>query len=357
MTFRRPLIVLLVAGLCAAFPASAAEIAAPFATRLPDPRAPDRPCEPPIPPVTVFAPVSKYGQAGARRDAVDSEAEENFEAAMRPIREFSRQVVKAANDYHRTGRISAAACMAAQLRTWADADALKAPGGHTAWFKLATTLSGLSLAYLQVKPALRASVTERQAIEGWLNRRGRAVADYFAALQTPRSSRNNHRAWAGLATASAAAASGDRSLLTAGFDSYRIVVCQATGEGALPLELERGRKAVEYHLYALAALTTLAEIGERNGAPLLGACEGAIGRVAGFTLAAIRNPARAAELAGAPQEPAQTFLTASKLVFLEPWLARNPDLTGDVSDLLGRRPLGLSDLGGNQTMLYARSVR
>jgi poly(beta-D-mannuronate) lyase len=327
---------------------------APFQQRSPDPKATAKQCSSPQAPVRQFAPASKYGQAGSARDLVDAEADRAFEEAMKPIRVFSRDVVKAANDYHRTGRRSAAECAAAHLATWAKADALATPGSHTAWFKLATTLSGLSLAYLQIKPGLAGQGGEQQAIEAWLNRRGHEVAQYFETLKTPRSSRNNHRAWAGLAAGSAAAASGDKALLGKAAESYRVSICQATPVGALPMELERGRKALEYHLYALAALTTLAEIGERNGLSLASACDGALGRLVTFTTAAIADPGKVATLSGVPQDGPETYLTPAKLVFIEPWIARHPGAAQSWTPLLARRPLALTDLGGDQTLLHVR---
>jgi poly(beta-D-mannuronate) lyase len=348
-----PVLVAAVAGL-GCFSSAAAALDGPFPVRLPDSKASSRPCAEPQPPVTSFAPISKYGQAGAARDQLDVEAGKAFEDAMKPVRAFSRDVVKAANDYHRTGRMSAAECAVQHLAQWSKADALASPGSHTAWFKLATTLSGLSLAYLQVKPALRGREMESRDIESWLNRRGKDVAQYFQTLNTPRSSRNNHRAWAGLAAAAAAAASGDKALLAQAAESFRVSACQATPAGALPMEVERGRKALEYHLYALAALTTLAEIGERNGLPLHKECSGALGRIAAFTLDAIGDPSRIAALAGVAQDPADAYLTPAKLVFLEPWAARHPDTADRASALLARRPLALTDLGGDQTLLYGR---
>jgi poly(beta-D-mannuronate) lyase len=120
------------------------------------------------------------------------------------------------------------------------------------------------------------------------------------------------------------------------------------------MEVERGRKALEYHLYALAALVTLAELGERNGLPLYKECGGALGRVVAFTLDAIADPSRIVALAGTAQDPAGSYLTPAKLVFMEPWLQRHPDAAVRVASLLAQRPLALTDLGGDQTLLYGR---
>jgi poly(beta-D-mannuronate) lyase len=338
-----------------AWAAPAFALEAPFVQRPADPKASAKGCPAAPSPVVSFAPASKYGQAGAARDQVDAEADKAFEEAMKPIRLFSRDVVKAANDYHRTGRASAAGCAAKHLAAWARADALGTPGSHTAWFKLSTTLSGLSLAYLQIKPGV-AEAGDRRDIEAWLNRRGHDVARYFETLKTPRSSRNNHRAWAGAAAAATAVASGDKALLGKAAESFRIAACQATPEGALPMEIERGRKALEYHLYALAALTTLAEIGTRNGIDLFLECNGALGRIATFTIDAIRDPAQIAARAGVAQDGPETYLTPAKLVFLEPWLVRNPSANAGSAALLAQRPLALTDLGGDQTLLYSRKI-
>jgi poly(beta-D-mannuronate) lyase len=342
--------------------ASAGDLAAPFITRMPLERSAAHDCAATTAPTISFAPASKYGQAGPARDAVDGAAEDAFEETMRPIRAFQREVVRSANAYHRSGNAVAAACALRHLATWARADALAAPGTHTAWYKLATTISGLSLAYLQIKPGVAAisAPTDAESIritEAWLARRAGDVAHYFARLTTPRSSRNNHRAWAGLAAASAGVAAQDRRLVETGMESFRIVACQATAEGALPLEIERGSKASEYHLYALAALVPLAEIGERNGFAPYDQCSGALARIVAFTVAALGDDRRIVALAGAPQQPIAKVMTSSRLVFAEPWLARHPVAAPGFRWLGDRRPLTQADLGGNQTLLYARDAQ
>jgi poly(beta-D-mannuronate) lyase len=118
------------------------------------------------------------------------------------------------------------------------------------------------------------------------------------------------------------------------------------------MEVERGKKAIEYHLYALAALTTVAEIGVRNGHDLYAECGKALGRTVAFTFDALAEPRKMESLAGIAQDQPQTYLTATKLVFIEPWLARHPGDRGRVDALVARRPLALTDLGGDQTLLY-----
>ena len=48
------------------------------------------------------------------------------------------------------------------------------------------------------------------------------------------------------------------TLLDWGVESYRIGACQIDARGALPLELEREKKARDYHLHAVAPLVMIA---------------------------------------------------------------------------------------------------
>jgi poly(beta-D-mannuronate) lyase len=339
--------------------AALADMRAPFDTREPDIKASPKACQPLTPPIVIFDLQSKYGAAqsgnqGKKRDTVDEEAEASFEAGMKPIKVFMADVVKAANDYHRTGRQTAAVCALAHLAHWAKADALREPGSHTSYYKLATTIAGLSSAMMQIEPALSRDSADRVLVSRWLATRANQIRTYFDGLKTPRSSRNNHRAWAGLAVASAGVVAKDKTLLDWGLTSYKLVVCQASSEGALPLELERGSKAREYHFYALAALTPLAEIGSRNGIPVYSECNDALHRIATFTVASIEDSSSISKLAGVKQSGGDKKPSASKLTFLEPYEHRFPDKIVGARLLFKQRPFGLTDLGGNQTLLYAK---
>ncbi len=339
-----------------ATPTLAVDYLPPFSTRLPDIKATSRPCAPLSEPVIGLDLPSKYGAArpasGSRRDTVDSAAEAAFSEAMAPVKAFMGDVVKAANDYQRTGRMSAAHCALDHLVHWARNGAFSERASHTSWFKSATTVAGLSAALMQVEPALGERQADMDLVRLWLKGHGLAISGYFDALQMPRAARNNHRAWAGLAVASAGVVARDAKLVAWGADSLRLVACQATAEGALPLELERGSKALDYHLYALAALMPLAEITARGGAKPYETCAGALHRIADVTVKALADPTSMAALTGATQTDKPP--SPSKLVFLEPYLARFPERLPDARHLLKQRPLGLTDLGGNQTLLYRR---
>jgi poly(beta-D-mannuronate) lyase len=296
---------------------------------------------------------SKYGEDGPERDDVDEKAEAAFDAAMTPLRDYSSLVVRYANRFTDKGRRGDADCALALLAAWARADALARPRSHTAVFKLATTLSGLGMAYLQVKAA--ATEEDRAAIEAWFARQARRIRTHFDALATPRAKVNNHRAWAGLAVAVSGLVAQDKPLLDWGLTSYEAAACHAEASGMLPTEIVRGKKARDYHLFALAPLTMLAEIGEANGWNSASICEGALGRIMAFSLAAIDDPTAIEEMAEHPQAPfpkGDAVPPANRLAFLEPALRRWPGAFPIEARARALRPLKAIDLGGDMTLLF-----
>jgi poly(beta-D-mannuronate) lyase len=327
----------------------------PFPVRVPVAGAVmERPCPAIAPPLLSFDPPSRYDGSGSARDTVNPAAEAAYEEAIKPLRSFMSDVTRAANAYQASGAAKAADCALDHLLAWARAGALAKPGQHQAWFKLSTSVAGLSLAAMQIAPATQTRAGEMKFVLDWLAERARAVRGHFEALNMPRASRNNHRAWGGLAAAAAGVVASDRALFDWGMDSYRIVVCQARDDGALPLELDRGAKALDYHLYALTVLAQLAELGARNGVDTHGLCEGALQRVVAFTLSGLAYPGKIAAVAGKPQDKAGTDPSPAKLAFLEIYGARFPERVASASAWLRKRPLGFPDLGGDQTILYGR---
>ena len=113
---------------------------------------------------------------------------------------------------------------------------------------------------------------EARAITAWLEKLAEENRDYYDDKRQhhrPNDSDNKHVYWAGLAIAAAGIANDDRKLFGWGVDAYRQGVSYIQPDGTLPLEMERGQMALDYHLYALAPLIMLAEFGERNGLKLL----------------------------------------------------------------------------------------
>lgn len=334
--------------------ASAADLMAPFAVRAAVPSVKPAACAGAPAPVMTLAVPSKYGNDGPRRDTIDFDGAEQAHAALAPLRAFTAQIVRQANRYSKTGDAAAARCVLAGLKTWADAGALRQMSDANAQFERGSTLAGLSLALMQVAPALEKDAQWRN-VTGWMTGLARQMTDYFDGSAKLAGSSNNHRDWAALAAAGVAVVGGDRALLDWSAARYRDTVCGATAQGGLPLELARGRKALDYHLFALGALVPLAAILDTNGVAAFAMCDGALPRIVRFTLDGVADPSAIALLAGTPQQGFDGGLpTPNQVAFLEAYRRYVPARTPLQDKLLALRPLYATNLGGDQTMLYRR---
>ncbi len=333
---------------------AASALAPPFAVHPAVEGLPVEACQNPPAPVIDLSVVSKYGNNGPLHDTVAPEAEAEAVAQMAPVRAFAQAVVKMANRYTSTGNPSTARCVLTWLHAWADDHALTGIKDHNAEFERGATLGGLSLALIQVSPAVAAD-PRYPAVAKWMHALADSGIQYFDSTERLQGSRNNHRYWAALGAAGTALVTGDRRLLDWSIETYKKAVCSATPEGGLPLELQRGKKALDYHLFALDALTPIAAIAETNGIDAFGFCDGAFHRVVRFSLTSLANPAAIARMAGYPQDSYPGGLPSKNHAsFIEIYHHYFPGKAPLEARLLGMRPLLSTNLGGDQTLLYGK---
>lgn len=84
----------------------------------------------------------------------------------------------------------------------------------------------------------------------------------------------------------------------------------------LPLELARGRRALHYHLFAVAPLVVLAEVAQANDVDLYAQSGGALRRLVECVLNGLDDPSTFEKRTGEAQEPPDLHsgLTVSWLV-------------------------------------------
>jgi poly(beta-D-mannuronate) lyase len=327
---------------------------APFTLHAPVEGQPARACPSPPAPVVELSVVSKYGDNGPLHDTVAPEAEAQAIAQMAPLRAFAQEVVKMANHYTASGDPAAARCALTWLDAWAAGHALTRIEDHNAEFERGATVGGLSLALIQVSPVV-AGDARYGVVAKWMHQVIDAGIQYFDSTERLQGSRNNHRYWTALGAAGTAVVTGDRRLLDWSVDTYRKAVCGAIAEGGLPLELERGKKALDYHLFALDALTPIAAIAEANGINAFGFCDGAFHRIVRFSLLALDDPSTIAKLAGRPQDQYPGGLPSKNHAsFVEIYHHYFPGKAPLESRILTLRPLLSTNLGGDQTLLYGK---
>jgi poly(beta-D-mannuronate) lyase len=234
----------------------------------------------------------------AEGSKVDPEQARRHKALVEPLTAFVRHVVADTDKAVRSRSPEAAQCPLAWIAAWAEGEAwLGNMGTKQAEYQRKWDLAGIALAYLKLKRY--ASPAQRLSIEPWLIR----FAEAAKSFQTdPARKPNNHLYWLGLGLAATAlAADSPRH-----WDEARRIMEEAAqhvrADGTLPLELERGARALHYHAFAVTPLVVMAEIAARRGEDWYAFANGSLHRLVAVTLEGLREPARFDVLAGVPQE-------------------------------------------------------
>ena len=311
-------------------------------------------CDAPGAPLITLDTQSKYKQDDSQRAAIDEEAEEAYSEAVEPLRAYGRNLVKISNAYVKSNpkNTAAAACALTWLDAWASANAMTDLRSKQAHFNLGQALGGFALAYLQVRNAPGLADEQKRRVEAWLRTLGQQLVA-FMDKNTATSSRNNHRYWAGLSATAAGLAADDKPLTQWGIDSARIGLSQITPEGTLPLELERGKRARDYHIFAAEPLVTTAELARSQGIDLYAEHGGALQRLVERVLDTLEDPSFFENATGSKQEPypGDGTVPASRIAWLEIHESRRPSPKAETV-LSEKRPTGSSEIGGNTTLLF-----
>jgi poly(beta-D-mannuronate) lyase len=253
-------------------------------------------CASPPPPVRDIALPRFYNDAAG--SAVDKDLAAAHKAAVAPLTDFLRRVVADTDKALARRDAALAACPLSWIATWAKGEAwLGAMHTKQAEYQRKWDHAGIALAYLKLKPY--ATKAQQAVIEAWLIR----FADVVAAFQNGDGrKRNNHVYWMGLGQAATALATGSERHWAAA----RAVAQEAAGQigrdGTLPLELERGARALHYHTFGVTPLVVMAELAAGRGEDWYGLRGGALHRLVAASIGGLADPSRFDALAGVRQE-------------------------------------------------------
>lgn len=281
----------------------------------------------------------------AQHSVKDEKRYEAYNAAAAQYTHLSSVTARAADKFQETGNTGAAACVMQLLLTQAQAGAMTGHmSSNQANYVQNWTLGALAIAFLKVRAAgpdaLGVKPEQMQTVEQWLKTAGDQVEAYFAPRHAKGTSdgRNNHLYWAGFAAMAAGIAANDRGLYDWGESTYKYGVDQIADDGTLPLEMARGQRALHYHLFALAPLVTMAELGTVNGDDLYAYNHARLRLLIARSLSGLLDNHYFATKAGALQDtPEKGRITSSDVVWLTPYLRRYPD--AGASELLSKVPL------------------
>jgi poly(beta-D-mannuronate) lyase len=290
--------------------------------------------------------VSYYSDA--RSSEIDPKRKAQNEQAEAPLRELGRALMLLSDGYLRSGAADSlvAAKTVDGLFAWASADALLGQVNRGGLYQSKWALGAYALDYLKVRDDAALDPKRKLRVEAWFRRLAARVMSYAGEHADWPDHANNHAYWAGMAVAAAGIACNDGALFDWGVAQYGLFLQQLRPDGTLPLEMARGKRALHYHLFALAPLVMLAELAEVNGIHLYAASGNAIDHLVKRSLAGVADPHQFGLAAGAEQVVPE----ASDLAWLEIYQARFPSPT--TSGWLTRRPFVSGFLGGDLTLAF-----
>jgi len=309
-------------------------------------------CPAPPTPVTSLTYGSRYTDDSSTRSDIDEASNAAVDEALKPVEQFINDLVRMSNAALMDGDKARAACVLDWLTAWADASALTDLRTLNVQLSVPARYAGLAMALLQAEVAGGLDAEKRRRVVGWLTTAAGSMIEFFDTEAPTNASKNNLRAWAGLAAAAIGRLDNDKALLDWAKGSFELVACQANPDGSLPLEMNRADKALNYQLHATAPLIVTADLLAATGYDGYAACGGKLTQIAAFSLRALDDPAIVQAIAGKEQ----TFQTGKQeiepfmLAWVEPLLRHHPDkaISAYVDDL---RPLSHAKLGGNLTRL------
>lgn len=275
--------------------------------------------------------------------------------AVGPLYQFEDNVSELAGAYVATGDHYYAECLVKFLDKWGQHDALmdffytwQQP---QAWFSTESMIFAAAMAYSAVRPAARelGMQEEISRVDDWLNR----LAHHHAEIPGHRNSCcNNHFYRRALYGTMVGILTEDNDLFRFGVSAIYSALHDLTEEGALPLEVQRGRRASHYQNYALLYLIPNMELIARQGYDIYNLeVEGnTIQDAIDFALAIFEDPSVLGDMA--PHEQYRGFMEDDQyFTWMEMYLTRYDDPRME-EYLRPLRPIYNRHLGGYTTLLF-----
>lgn len=295
---------------------------------------------------------SRYTDDSKSRSDIDESSNAEVNKALEPVEDFIGKLMKFANSALLDKDPAEAGCVLDWLAAWADAGALGDLKTINVRLAIPARYAGLAIALLQAETAADLDAEKRARVVAWLTGAASEMQSFFDTEAPTNASRNNLRAWAGLAASAIGRLNGDAQLLDWAKASFELVTCQAADDGSLPLEMNRADKALNYQLHATAPLVVTADLLQATGYDGYAACDRKLSKIAAFSLAASEDPTLVEKINGKQQSfsTGKQQLEPFMLAWVEVLLRHQPDAATDayVEDL---RPLAHAKLGGNLTRL------
>lgn len=254
-------------------------------------------------PPAVLKTQSKYRSDDPSRSTLDEDAAGERDRAVKPIRRAIQALTALA--YEQGGgnatREARADCVLKNLDSWAASMSLSKMRSTDAYLSRDRWIAEIVLA-LRAASRVRPVSSQREAVyRTWLSSIARDTIEAYSLRVGAKSRANNHRYWAGLSVAATGFYLKDSAFKDWGKRSFEIGACQVDERGFLPAELSRGKKALEYHVYALRPLAAIAKLAAEENEPIESPCLSGFKRLAMQTASSLADSSGFESIVGQSQ--------------------------------------------------------
>lgn len=296
-----------------------------------------------------------YGKNDPERDDANSENKKQYAEETKGLMEYENKLLAMTNAYYAAQPDGAAKarCALEWMQEWAEQSALLGSANKVGISVRHWALASLASAYGQIRDEPSLDTEQTVAVRTWIREIAyNVVSDY----DDPKNKRENNLAyWAAWAVTIAGIALDDQTLFEWGLKGGTKGIQEINEDGTLPLEMDRGSKAMLYHQFALAPLLMIAEAGAANGFNLYDMNDGRLHRLAKRVLVGLQSPLFFESRTGYAQDGAET-LSAGHMAWLEVYNARFPNYR--MKQMIAeKRPMISRRLGGNMTLLLGGNSR
>jgi poly(beta-D-mannuronate) lyase len=234
---------------------------------------------------------------------IDPVREAAYKASADPVKKAGAIIVSAADSYRTTGSRAAAQCVVDLTVSMAQKQSLTGKmSSNQAYYVQGWIAGAIAIAYLKVRETHLETPEQDKLIGAWLLAINNQTTAYYDRDSKAGDAQNNHYYWAGVQSTAIGTVANDKHAFDWGIHTYRVGVSQIRPDGTLPREMERGTRALHYHLYALAPMVLLAEFGEANGDDLYALNHGAIHKLVKISVDGMVDPSFFVKATGIKQE-------------------------------------------------------
>lgn len=318
---------------------------------------------PPLEPLKDLQFNSVYRRDDPTRSKVDVKEKEEYVRQTRNLRLFQNQMIIMANRSFLHGKSADihANCVLDWLYEWANNDAFLGVANGQGRFIRQWSSSTFAISYLQIRPAIdpkndKHIRNKTQVIEAWLLKIAARIKERYPdnIVDVVSSSYlNNHLYWGAWAVMAVALATDTPENFTWAVERAKYALqVQVQENGTLDLEMKRGKKALQYHIFSLGPLVMLAEVATLNGEDLYKLNNRAISRLVGNVLQALHEPDDNifTQSTSLTQDDALQY-SDEHFAWMEVYNKRYPEPAID-DFLKTKRPIFNRRFGGNMSVLF-----